>query len=100
MYGFFSYFCTYTSVVMDTKLTLKLDKFVIEQAKEYAASHKRSLSRIIESYLRSLINRDKNEDETGIEISPFVKSMSTGIKIPTDLDYKSEILNHLEDKHK
>ena len=85
---------------MDTKLTLKLDKFVIEQAKEYASLHKRSLSRIIESYLRSLINRDKNDDESGIEISPFVKSMSTGVKIPADLDYKSEILNHLADKHK
>lgn len=85
---------------MDTKLTLKLDKFVIEQAKEYASSHKRSLSRIIESYLRLLINRDKNDDESNFEISPFVKSMSTGVNIPADLDYKSEILNHLIEKHK
>ncbi len=85
---------------MDTKLTLKLDKFVIEQAKEYASSHKRSLSRIIESYLRSLINRDKNDNESDIEISPFVKSMSTGVNIPADFDYKSEILNHLIEKHK
>lgn len=85
---------------MDTKLTLKLDKLVIEQAKEYASSQKRSLSRIIESYLKTLINRDNNKNENDIEISPFVKSMSTGIKIPADLDYKSEILNHLEEKHK
>jgi hypothetical protein len=85
---------------MDTKLTLKLDKFVIEQAKEYASSHKRSLSRIIESYLKSLINRDRKNDESEIEISPFVKSMATGIKIPNDLDYKSGIVDHLEEKHK
>ena len=85
---------------MDTKLTLKLDKFVIEQAKEYASSHKRSLSRIIESYLRSLINRNKDDNESDIEISPFVKSMSTGVNIPADLDYKSEFLNHLIEKHK
>jgi len=85
---------------MDTKLTLKLDKFVIERAKEYASSQNRSLSRIIESYLRSLINRGKTRNENDIEISPFVKSMSTGIKIPADFDYKSEILNHLEEKHK
>jgi hypothetical protein len=85
---------------MDTKLTLKLDKFVIEQAKEYASSQQRSLSRIIESYLKSLINRENLTDENDIKISPFVKSMSTGIKIPADLDYKSEILNHLEEKHK
>jgi hypothetical protein len=85
---------------MDTKLTLKLDKFVIEQAKEYASSQKRSLSRIIESYLRSLINRNKNDNEPDFEISPFVKSMSTGVNIPADLDYKSEILNHLIEKHR
>ncbi|NOY51680.1 MAG: hypothetical protein GXO88_14100 [Chlorobi bacterium] len=85
---------------MDTKLTLKLDKFVIEQAKEYASSHKRSLSRIIESYLRSLINRDNNNEESNFEISPFVKSISTGVNIPADLDYKSEVLNHLIEKHK
>lgn len=85
---------------MDTKLTLKLDKFVIEQAKEYASSHKRSLSRIIESYLRSLINSDKDDNESDLEISPFVKSMSTGVNIPADLDYKSEFLNHLIEKHK
>ncbi|MDZ4148912.1 MAG: DUF6364 family protein [Flavobacteriaceae bacterium] len=85
---------------MDTKLTLKLDKFVIEQAKEYASSQNRSLSRIIESYLKSLINRENLIKEDDIKISPFVKSMSTGIKIPVDMDYKSEILNHLEEKHK
>ena len=85
---------------MDTKLTLKLDKFVIEQAKQYASSHKRSLSRIIESYLKSLINRDKSKNEDDIEISPFVKSMSTGVKIPADLDYKAEYLSHMTEKHK
>jgi len=85
---------------MDTKLTLKLDKLVIEQAKEYASSQKRSLSRIIESYLKTLINHENIVNENDIEISPFVKSMSTGIKIPFGLDYKTEILKHLEEKHK
>jgi len=85
---------------MDTKLTLKLDKFVIEQAKEYAVSNKRSLSRIIESYLKSLINQDKKNTEDDIELTPFVKSMSTGVRIPADLDYKSEYLNYIAEKHK
>ena len=85
---------------MDTKLTLKLDKLVIDQAKEYASTQKRSLSRIIETYLKSLINRENLIDEDDIKISPFVKSMATGIKIPADLDYKTEILTHLEEKHK
>lgn len=34
---------------MDSKLTLIVDKNVIEQAKEYAKSHKISFSRLIES---------------------------------------------------
>ncbi len=82
---------------MNTKLTLKLDKLVIEQAKEYASSHKRSLSKIIEAYLKSLVTKN-NEDD--FEISPFVKSISTGVRIPTDLDYKSEYLTHMTEKHK
>ncbi len=64
---------------MDTKLTLKLDKDVIDRAKEYAASNKRSLSRIVEAYLRSLTNEDKSQDKDEIQISPFVKSMSSGV---------------------
>jgi hypothetical protein len=75
---------------MDTKLTLKLDKDVIEKAKKYASSHKRSLSRIIESYLKALAIREDTENEDEIKISPFVKSMSSGVNIPADLDYKEE----------
>ena len=85
---------------MDTKLTLKLDKYVIEQAKEYASSHKRSLSRIIESYLKSLVIQEDSGDNKDLQISPFVKSMSTGVKIPADLDYKTEYSSYLTEKYK
>lgn len=85
---------------MDSKLTLKLDKFVIDKAKDYATSQKRSLSRIIESYLRSLINKNNPKESDDIEISPFVKSMATGIKIPADYDYKKEYDDYLENKYK
>lgn len=85
---------------MDTKLTLKLDKSVIEQAKEYASSHKRSLSRIIEAYLKSLVNQNQKNDNDDIELSPFVKSMSTGVNIPTDINYKDEFLKHMDEKYK
>lgn len=85
---------------MDAKLTLKLDKFVIDKAKEYAASHKRSLSRMIESYLKSLIDRDSPNSTDDIEISPFVKSMSTGVKIPSTFDYKKAYGDYLSEKYK
>ena len=86
---------------MDTKLTLKFDRNVIERAKHYAVSHKRSLSNIIESYLQILtIQEDSNYNNSEIEISPFVKSMSSGINLPADLDYKKEYSNYLVDKYK
>ena len=85
---------------MDTKLTLKLDKFVIDKAKDYATTHKRSLSRIIESYLRSLVNKKDPKDSDDIEISPFVKSMATGVNIPADFDYKKEYGDYLTRKFK
>lgn len=85
---------------MDAKLTLKLDKFVIDKAKEYASLHKRSLSRMIESYLKSLIDTDSLDSKDDIEISPFVKSMTTGIKIPAELDHKKAYGDYLAEKYK
>jgi hypothetical protein len=71
---------------MDTKLTLKLNKEVIEKAKTYAALHNRSLSGIIESYLMKLVNNENTDPDNNNEISPFVKSMRSGVRIPSDLD--------------
>jgi len=56
-----------------------------------------SLSRIVEAYLQSLTS-EKNEAD--FEISPFVKSIATGISIPTDLDYKEGYSDYLMEKYK
>jgi hypothetical protein len=81
---------------MDTKLTLNVDKNVIEQAKEYAKLHKISLSRLIESYLSSLnVKKDKE-----IEITPLVKSLSGVIKLENDFNYKESYTDYLIEKYK
>lgn len=85
---------------MDKKLTLKLDKYVIDKAKDYATSQKRSLSRLIESYLKSLVDTDKTENKDDIKISPYVKSLQTGVKIPANFDYKKDYGNYLAEKYK
>ena len=85
---------------MDTKLTIKLDKYVIDKAKDYASSHKKSLSRLIESYLKSLVIQDDSSDTKEIKISPFVKSISSGVSIPADLDYKKDYTDYLIEKYK
>jgi hypothetical protein len=82
---------------MDTKLTLKLNQEVIEKAKQYASEKKLSLSRLVENYLNSLTSDKPNND---LQISPFVKSLSSGIKIPADYDYKKDRADYLEQKHK
>jgi hypothetical protein len=81
---------------MDTKLTLNLDKSIIEMAKEYAKSHKISLSRLVESYLSSLvISKDKD-----IEITPLVLSLSGVIKLEKEFNYKESYTDYLIEKYK
>ena len=82
---------------MDTKLTLKLNQEVIKKAKSYASEKKLSLSRLIENYLNALTSEKSTDD---FEISPFVKSLSTGIKISADYDYKKDRADYLDQKYK
>jgi len=56
------------------------------------------LSKLIESYLDSLTREQSND----FEISPFVKSISTGNSIPLDADWKdlrNDYLEFLDKKH-
>jgi hypothetical protein len=80
----------------NTKLTLNVDKNVIEKAKAYAKSQKISLSRLIESYLASLISQ-KSKD---IDISPLVESLSGVIELDKDFDYKQKYTDYLIEKYK
>ncbi|MFY9311432.1 MAG: DUF6364 family protein [Bacteroidia bacterium] len=79
---------------MDTKLTLKLDSSIIEQAKTYAKSKNTSLSKLIESYLGLLIEPNNNQ-----EITPLVKSLSGVIDLPKNFDYKKDYKKHLLNKY-
>ncbi len=79
---------------MNTKLTLILDKDVIEQAKNYAKDHRISLSKLIENYLNSLSSK---EDRVR-NVSPLVKSL-TGV-IPSNLaDDKKDYRDYITKKY-
>lgn len=82
---------------MNSKLTIQLDSFVIEKAKQYAQAQKTSLSKMIESYLRSVTSDEDRKEE--IEISPLVRSVSGVITLPEKFDYKKEYLDHITQKH-
>jgi hypothetical protein len=81
---------------MNTKLTLNVDRRVIEKAKEYSKSRKISLSKLIESYLSSLTSSQRQD----IEITPLVESLSGVIKLEADFDYKERYTDYLIDKYK
>lgn len=80
---------------MDTKLTLKLDKSIIDRAKEYAKGKNISLSKMIENYLQALTNKQGKE----IEISPLVESL-IGVISPQEADYKKDYTKYLSEKYK
>jgi|GEM_PF-116639 len=96
----FAYLCVLRCCDMVAKLALKLDKFVIDKAKEYASLHKKSLSRMIKSYIKTLIDKENQQPDNDIEISPFVKRMKTGVKLPVDFDYKKEYGDYIAEKYK
>ena len=98
IYGLFYEFCTYNILYMDAKLTLKLNREVIEKAKKYASDQKLSLSRLVETYLQSLTTQKESGEE--FQISAFVKSISSGTRIPADLDYKEEYSRYLIEKYR
>jgi hypothetical protein len=58
---------------MDQKLTLKLDRLAIEQAKAYAEKTQTSLSKMVESYFKQLSVKEKKQE---IKISPRIKKLS------------------------
>lgn len=62
---------------MKTKLTLQLNKQVIDKAKNYARNHKTSVSKMVESYLE-LVTKQK---PLAIGISPLVENLSGVITI-------------------
>lgn len=81
---------------MDTKLTLSLNKTIIEQAKIYAKSNQISLSKLIETYLASLTNKSQSKSE----ITPLVESLNGVIDLDDDMDLKKEYSDFLIKKYK
>ncbi len=81
---------------MNTKLTLTIEQNVIKRAKKYARRKGRSLSNIIENYLKVITKEESRDD---IEITPLVKSLKGSFKAPKDFDYKKELSKRLSEKY-
>jgi len=82
---------------MNTKLTLTIEKDIIDKAKDYARKKGRSLSDLIENYLKLIVS--SKEKENTEEITPLVRSMMGSLKVPKDFDYKKALVEELNKKY-
>lgn len=76
---------------MDCKLTLKLDKDIIEEAKHYATQRGLSLSRMVERYFRCLVQKEEKE----VRLSGLVAEMAgrfAGIEVEEGKEGYTEYL--------
>lgn len=83
---------------MNTKLTLTIEESVIKKAKKYSKSKGRSLSDLIENYLKA-ITADNDSEEDIKELMPIVKSLKGSFQAPEKFDYKEELSKNLSDKY-
>lgn len=82
---------------MNTKLTLTIEREIIERAKNYAKDKNRSLSDIIENYLKILTENEQKDKKQ--KLNPIVASLKGSFKMPKNMDYKKELGNRIEEKY-
>ncbi|EKB50985.1 DUF6364 family protein [Cecembia lonarensis] len=80
---------------MPKKLTLNVDETIIEKAKTYAHQTGRSLSSLVENYLRDLVAREQPNSLIDEKIS----RLSGKIKLPEDFNEAEALRSFLEEKH-
>jgi hypothetical protein len=81
---------------MTTKLTLTIEEQVINSAKKYAQKKGKSLSNLVENYLKSISMKESEVKS----LSPEVTRLMGVIKLPEDFDYKTGISKSLSKKYK
>jgi len=81
---------------MQTKLTLRMDKELVEQAKLFSQQTGKSLSKIVSDYFASLVKKEQQDDDD--ELTPLVRSL-IGIAKGSKVDIE-DYHKYLEEKYK
>ena len=82
---------------MNTKLTLTIEKEVIEIAKEYAKERGQSLSEMVENYFKFVtVKRIKIKEK---QLSPKVRKLRGIIKTDGSFDHKKILTEELSKKY-
>ena len=80
---------------MNTKLTLSINKTIINRAKSYASSRNISLSKLVEKYLGSISERSDHADD----LAPITESLGNMIKNRKQVEPRKIIEDYLVAKH-
>lgn len=89
---------------MKTKLTLTIEKKVIDRAKRYSQKKGRSLSDIVEKHLHDIVSNDKkrkpesSDDHEPSEAFKFLDGCLKGA-FPNDFDWKEERAKGILEKY-
>ena len=82
---------------MYTKLTLRMDSKIIEQAKQYAEEHGSSLSQLVAEYFAVLTAKDEGAETFERKLPPITRSLVGVLK---ESEYNPEdYRRYLEDKY-
>jgi len=81
---------------MNTKLTLSLNKEVIERAKMYAKNNNISLTFLIENFLQKISSQTLEEEVKG----SIVDELSGIINLDSSIDEKEVLATYLTEKYK
>ena len=85
---------------MQTKLTLRLEKSLIDQAKAWADEKHLSLSHVVAMIFQHLTSSEPDHEE----LHPFMQKIigiarKKGSKVPSDKEARESYYRHIEEKY-
>jgi hypothetical protein len=79
-----------------SKLTLSIDKDIIEEARHMATEQQTSISEMFSNFIKG-VSRKRSKDK--LQLTPLTKKVSGIAKIADDVDYKQLISDSLAEKY-
>jgi Family of unknown function (DUF6364) len=79
---------------MTSKLTLTVDRLVMDKAKSYAQAKGKTLSDLLENYLEAI-----SKEVPSSSLSPKLKRLVGSVQLPADFNDETELRSAFENKH-
>ena len=76
---------------MSTKLTLSINEQTIEKAKLVSRKRGTSLSKIVEDYLNTIVEKEETDELPSERIKSIMQPYLSKITIPEDGDYRKQV---------